>query len=28
LVNLTVNPTYVYVMSDPDLNDPTMTIGN
>lgn len=28
LVNLTVNPTYVYVMSDPDLNDPTITIGN
>jgi hypothetical protein len=28
LVNLTVNPTYVYVMSDPDLNDLTITIGN
>ncbi len=28
LVNLTVNPTYLYVLSDPDLDNPTITIGN
>ena len=28
LVNLTVNPTYAYVMSDPDMPNPTITIGN
>jgi hypothetical protein len=28
LVNLTVNPTYIYVMSDPDLNNPTIKIEN
>ena len=28
LLNMTVNPTYLYVMSDPDLNDPTIKIEN
>jgi len=27
-VNMTVNPTYLYVLSDPDLDNPTITIGN
>ena len=27
-VNLTVNPTYLYVLSDPDLDNPTITIEN
>jgi hypothetical protein len=27
-LNLTVNPTYLYVLSDPDLDNPTITIGN
>ena len=27
-VNITVNPTYLYVMSDPDLNNPTIKIDN
>ena len=27
-VNLTVNPTYLYVLSDPDLDNPTITIDN
>lgn len=26
--NLTVNPTYLYVLSDPDLDNPTVTISN
>ena len=26
--NLTVNPTYLYVLSDPDLDNPTVTINN
>lgn len=28
LVNMLVNPTYLYVLSDPDLNSPTVTIGD
>ena len=28
LLNMTVNPTYLYVLSDPDLDNPTITIGN
>ncbi len=28
LLTLTVNPTYLYVLSDPDLDNPTITIGN
>lgn len=28
LVNMLVNPTYLYVLSDPDLNSPTITIGD
>lgn len=27
-LTLTVKPTYLYVLSDPDLNDPTIIIGN
>ena len=27
IVNLTVNPTYLYMMSDPDLDNPTITIN-
>ena len=27
-LTLTVKPTYLYVLSDPDLNDPTIEIGN
>ena len=27
-VNLTVNPTYLYVLSEPDLDNPTITIGD
>lgn len=27
-LNLTVNPTYLYVLSEPDLNNPTVSIGN
>lgn len=27
-LNMTVNPTYLYVLSDPDLDNPTITIGN
>jgi hypothetical protein len=27
-VNLTINPTYLYVLSEPDLNDPTIEIDN
>ena len=27
-VNMTVNPTYLYVLSAPDLDNPTITIGN
>ena len=27
-VNMTVNPTYLYVLSDPDLDNPTITIEN
>lgn len=27
-VNMTVNPTYLYVLSEPDLDNPTITIGN
>ena len=27
-LNLTVNPTYLYVLSDPDLDAPTVSIGN
>ena len=27
-VNMTVNPTYLYVLSEPDLDSPTITIGN
>ena len=27
-VNLTIQPTYLYVMSDPDLNDPTVVVGD
>ena len=27
-VNLTVNPTYLYVLSDPDLDNPTISIDN
>ena len=27
-VNLTVNPTYLYVLSEPDLDNPTVVIGN
>jgi hypothetical protein len=26
--NLTVNPTYLYVLSDPDLDNPTVTVSN
>jgi hypothetical protein len=25
--NLTVNPTYLYVLSDPDLDNPTITVN-
>ena len=25
-INLTINPTYLYMMSDPDLNNPTVTV--
>lgn len=28
LLYMTVNPTYLYVLSDPDLDNPTITIGN
>jgi len=28
LLNMTVNPTYLYVLSEPDLDSPTITIGN
>ena len=28
LLNMTVNPTYLYVLSDPDLDNPTITIEN
>ena len=28
LLYMTVNPTYAYVMSDPDMPNPTITIGN
>ena len=28
VLTLTVNPTYLYVLSDPDLDNPTITIGN
>lgn len=28
LLTLTVNPTYLYVLSDPDLDNPTITISN
>lgn len=28
LLNMTVNPTYLYVLSEPDLDNPTITIGN
>jgi hypothetical protein len=28
LLTITVNPTYLYVLSDPDLDNPTITIGN
>jgi hypothetical protein len=27
-VRLTINPTYLYVMSDPDLNNPTVVVEN
>jgi len=27
-LNMTVNPTYLYVLSEPDLDNPTITIGN
>ena len=27
-VNMTVSPTYLYVLSEPDLDNPTITIGN
>ena len=27
-INLTVNPTYLYMLSEPDLDNPTITIGN
>ena len=27
-VNMLVNPTYLYILSDPDLDNPTITIGN
>ena len=27
-IELTVNPTYLYVLSEPDLDNPTITIGN
>ena len=27
-VRLTINPTYLYMMSDPDLNNPTVTVEN
>ena len=27
-VNMTVSPTYLYVLSDPDLDNPTITIDN
>ena len=27
-INMTVNPTYLYVLSDPDLDNPTITIDN
>ena len=27
-VNLTVNPTYLYVLSEPDLDNPTITVEN
>ena len=27
-VNLIIQPTYLYVMSDPDLNDPTVVVGD
>ena len=28
VLTLTVNPTYLYILSDPDLDNPTITIGN
>ena len=28
VLTLTVNPTYLYMLSDPDLDNPTITIGN
>ena len=28
LLNMTVNPTYLYVLSEPDLDNPTITIDN
>ena len=28
LLNMIVNPTYLYVLSEPDLDSPTITIGN
>ena len=28
VLTLTVNPTYLYVLSEPDLDNPTITIGN
>ena len=28
IISLVVEPTYLYVLSDPDLDDPTITIGN
>ena len=27
-LNLTVNPTYLYVLSDPDLDNPTVKVEN
>jgi hypothetical protein len=27
-INLTINPTYLYVLSEPDLDDPTVEIDN
>ena len=27
-INLTINPTYLYMLSEPDLNDPTVEIDN
>jgi len=25
-INLTINPTYLYMLSEPDLNDPTVVV--